>query len=47
VLGAVARLLPGPTNSRAAVEGKDAELAFAPSALTRQSDDVARRNNET
>jgi NAD(P)-dependent dehydrogenase (short-subunit alcohol dehydrogenase family) len=47
VLGVVARIMPGPTRSRAMVEGKDAESAFAPSILTRQSDDAARRNNET
>jgi NAD(P)-dependent dehydrogenase (short-subunit alcohol dehydrogenase family) len=47
VLGAVARLLPGATSSRVAVEGKDAESAWAPSALTRQSDAAAARNNES
>jgi short-subunit dehydrogenase len=45
-LGVVARFMPGPTGSRATVEGKDAESVFAPSVLTRQSDDAARRNNE-
>jgi NAD(P)-dependent dehydrogenase (short-subunit alcohol dehydrogenase family) len=45
-LGVVARWLPAPTASRTAVEGKDAESAFAPSILTRHSDDAARRNNE-
>jgi short-subunit dehydrogenase len=47
VLGVVARLLPGPIASRTVMEGKDAESVFAPSILTRQSDDAARRNNET
>ena len=46
VLGVVALILPGPTASRATVEGKDAESAFAPSVWTRLSDDAARRNNE-
>jgi NAD(P)-dependent dehydrogenase (short-subunit alcohol dehydrogenase family) len=45
-LGVVARFMPGPTGSRTTVEGKDAESVFAPSVLTRQSDDAARRNNE-
>jgi short-subunit dehydrogenase len=46
-LGVVARFLPARTASRATVPGKDAESAWAPSMLTRQSDDAARRNNET
>jgi NAD(P)-dependent dehydrogenase (short-subunit alcohol dehydrogenase family) len=46
VLGVVARFLPGPTGSRATVEGKDAASALAPSLLTRPSDEAARRNNE-
>jgi NAD(P)-dependent dehydrogenase (short-subunit alcohol dehydrogenase family) len=46
-LGAVARFMPAAPPSRATVEGKDAESAWAPSLLTRQSDDAARRNNET
>lgn len=46
VLGVVARFMPGPTGSRVAVEGKDAESVFAPSILTRLSDEAARRNNE-
>jgi NAD(P)-dependent dehydrogenase (short-subunit alcohol dehydrogenase family) len=46
LLGVVARLLPGSTNSRATVEGKDAGSVLAPSALTRQSDDAVRRNNQ-
>jgi NAD(P)-dependent dehydrogenase (short-subunit alcohol dehydrogenase family) len=46
ILGVIAGFLPGPTSSRAAVEGKDAESLFAPSVWTRQSDDAARRNNE-
>ncbi|HET9627780.1 MAG TPA: SDR family oxidoreductase [Kofleriaceae bacterium] len=46
VLGAINRFMPGPTSSRTTVEGKDAESVFAPSVLTRASDDAARRNNE-
>ena len=46
VLGVVARFLPGPSSSRATVEGKDAESVAAPSVLTRKSDDAARRNNQ-
>jgi NAD(P)-dependent dehydrogenase (short-subunit alcohol dehydrogenase family) len=46
VLGVVNRFMPAPTTSRVTVEGKDAESVFAPSVLTRQSDDAARRNNE-
>ncbi|HEY0191957.1 MAG TPA: hypothetical protein VGC42_12645 [Kofleriaceae bacterium] len=46
ILGVVNRYMPGPTGSRATVEGKDAESVFAPSVLTRLSDDAARRNNE-
>jgi NAD(P)-dependent dehydrogenase (short-subunit alcohol dehydrogenase family) len=46
VLGVVALILPGPTASRAKVEGKDVESVFAPSVWTRLSDDAARRNNE-
>jgi NAD(P)-dependent dehydrogenase (short-subunit alcohol dehydrogenase family) len=45
VLGVVARLLPGSNGSRVAVEGKDTG-ADVPAALTRQSDEAARRNNE-
>ena len=45
-LGLIARFMPGPTGSNIAVEGKDAESSIAPSILTRQSDDAARRNNE-
>jgi NAD(P)-dependent dehydrogenase (short-subunit alcohol dehydrogenase family) len=47
VLGVVARFLPGPTRSRATVEGKDAEAGRAPSVLTHETDAAARRNNET
>jgi NAD(P)-dependent dehydrogenase (short-subunit alcohol dehydrogenase family) len=47
VLSVVARLLPSATASRVAVEGKDAESVFAPSFLTRQSDEAARRNNQS
>jgi NAD(P)-dependent dehydrogenase (short-subunit alcohol dehydrogenase family) len=46
VLGVVARFMPGPTGSRATVTGKDAGSVFAPSVLTRGSDEAARRNNE-
>jgi len=46
VLGVVARFLPGPSSSRATVEGKDVEAVAAPSVLTRQSDEAARRNNQ-
>ncbi|MEO8840215.1 MAG: SDR family oxidoreductase [Kofleriaceae bacterium] len=47
VLGVVARVMPGSTNrSKRAVEGKDAESVFAPSPLTRNSDQAANRNNE-
>jgi NAD(P)-dependent dehydrogenase (short-subunit alcohol dehydrogenase family) len=46
VLGVVARFLPAGT-ARTTVAGKDAESAWAPSVLTRQSDAAARRNNET
>lgn len=49
VLSLVARMMPAAPakQSKIAVEGKDAESAFAPSPLTRQSDAAARRNNET
>lgn len=47
VLGVVARLLPGPTSSRVAALGKDAESMFAPPVPTRRSDEAAHRNNET
>jgi len=47
VLGVVGRVMPGSTNrSKIAVEGKDAESVFAPSPLTRNSDEAANRNNE-
>jgi NAD(P)-dependent dehydrogenase (short-subunit alcohol dehydrogenase family) len=47
LLGVVGRVMPGATNrSKAAVEGKDAESVFAPSPLTRNSDEAANRNNE-
>jgi len=46
LLGVAARFMPGPGSSRTTVEGKDAGSAWAPSVLTRQSDDAARRNNE-
>ncbi|CAN5733245.1 SDR family oxidoreductase [soil metagenome] len=42
----VARMLPGPSASRAKVEGKDAESSWAPSVLTRNSDQAALDNNE-
>ena len=44
-LAVVARLLP-EGGSRTAIEGKDAESAFAPSVLTALSDEAARRTNE-
>ncbi len=47
LLGVVARFMPASTGSRTVVEGKDAQSAWAPSVLTRQSDEAARRNNET
>jgi NAD(P)-dependent dehydrogenase (short-subunit alcohol dehydrogenase family) len=47
VLGVVARFMPAANGSRGTVQGKDAESAWAPSVLTRQSDEAARRNNET
>ena len=46
LLAVVNRFMPGPTTSRNTVTGKDAESVFAPSILTRASDDAARRNNE-
>jgi NAD(P)-dependent dehydrogenase (short-subunit alcohol dehydrogenase family) len=46
MLSVVARVMPGATRSRSAVEGKDAESVFAPSPLTRNSDEAAARNNE-
>lgn len=46
MLCVVARVMPGATQSRTAVEGKDAGSALAPSALTRNSDEAAARNNE-
>jgi len=46
IMGLATRLMPGPTSSKAKMEGKDAESALAPSVLTRNSDDAARRNNE-
>ena len=47
ILSVVARVLPAATESRVAALGKDAESVFAPSFLTRQSDEAARRNNES
>jgi NAD(P)-dependent dehydrogenase (short-subunit alcohol dehydrogenase family) len=46
LMSVVARALPGPTNSQAKVEGKNAESAWAPSVLTRNSDEAATANNE-
>jgi hypothetical protein len=46
MLSLVARVMPGATGSKSQVEGKDAESAFAPSILTRNSDEAAARNNE-
>ena len=46
ILSLVTRVLPGPTSSHHAVQGKDVESVLAPSALTRNSDEAARRNNE-
>ncbi len=46
MLSLVARVMPGATKSKSAVEGKDAESVFAPSPLTRNSDKAAARNNE-
>jgi hypothetical protein len=45
ILAVAARFMPGPTSSRVAAQGKDARSVIA-SALTRQSDDAARRNNQ-
>ncbi len=46
MLGLVSRMMPGATTTTSMVEGKDAESVFAPSALTRNSDKAAARNNE-
>jgi NAD(P)-dependent dehydrogenase (short-subunit alcohol dehydrogenase family) len=45
ILAIAARFMPDSTSSRVAAQGKDARSAIA-TALTRQSDDAARRNNQ-
>jgi len=46
LLGAVAGMLPGPTASKLAVQGKNADSKVAGSRLTRNGDEAAVRNNE-
>jgi NAD(P)-dependent dehydrogenase (short-subunit alcohol dehydrogenase family) len=47
VLGLVARVMPGPGGAaHEFVRGKRAESVFAPSVLTKNSDEAANRNNE-